>query len=507
MAVERSGFEIELKADASGVVKGSETAAKGLQGVASATKDLDASLQGAKGTLDASGKALEDNEEHGKKGEEGFKIFGRGAHEAHAGLRVLNDAIPGFEQMARFLTNSLTLTMGIGGMAISFLKGKIDEMNKALDELNSSPGARGEWAEKLKEKAEQSDVSLTVWEDHIKRVATAEQSLQALADRSLAVDREKLTSENAIAQANKELAEARLALAVKLGQVTPEQAIKIKLDIDEAAFKQQLEIKAKEIEAEIKARQNEYDNAVDQTADRMGQVGSNKSAADAAAAAKLKNDEKLAQDKKNLDASVEAQRKAQEIVDSLEGGGMWGGAWDKSDPQYYTLQAARDKVESEGRIQGGIKRSIGQEESKRLGLDTAAETSKADYEAAKSKLEESVKLQKDLETKMAALREDLTAEKAKVTALEAIHAQTSATKAQEQESTEADTAVKRANAAAAHFNSGVATGPGEVHQALAQVTGILEAHAAMSDVQHAALEEVKGRLSRLEMQGQLNRHF
>lgn len=249
-----------MTADAGGIVKGSIEAEKSLRGVEGATKDLNTQLGAGKEALNEHGRETEEAGEAAKKAGEGFKIFGHGAHEAHAALRVLNEAIPGFETMARFLSNRLTLLMGMGGAAIAYVKEKCDDLNKALDDLNSSPGARGEWADQLKEKAEQAAVSYAVWEDHIRRVILAEQTLEQLADRTLAVDRERISSGNAISQAQKELAEARLELAVKLGQVTPEQAVKIKLEIDETAFKEQLEIKTAGIEAEIKARNIEYQN-------------------------------------------------------------------------------------------------------------------------------------------------------------------------------------------------------------------------------------------------------
>ncbi len=484
MSVERTGFEILMTADASGVVKGSQDAAKSLEGVEGATKNLNTALG---------------------EGKEKLGMFGASTHEVHSALRLLNDAMPGVEQMARFLSNRLTVEMGVGALAISFLKGKIDEMNKALDELQSSPGARGEWADKIKEKLEASAVSLAVWEAGIERIMKAQQSLQQLADRSLAVDRENITAQNELAQAQKGLAEARLELALKLGQVSPEQAVKIRLEIDDTAFKQQLEVKQKEIAAELDVRNTQFQNLDLLMPQRGRAVETTKAAADAAATAKTKNDEKLAQDKKNLDASIEAQRKAQEIVDSLEGKGMWGGNYDKSDPQYYALQAAKEKVESEGRIQGNLKKSIGQETEKRPGLDTAAETSKSDYEEAKRKYEEAMKSQHDLETKITNLQQDLAAEKSKTATLEKIHADTGAVKAQEQ--TQTTYWVEQGNKAIADAQAGKPGAQAEVHSTIARLVNALAASTDRSDADRASLEETKSRLSRVEMQLQNNRHL
>lgn len=364
---EQSGqYKIQIKTEAD--TSGAQKEADALKKVGAAAKDAAAELKKVSTGVSADalgehnvGWQAENLKEVGKgaeKAEEGFRVFGKGAHEAHAALRVLNDAIPGFEMMSRFLANGLTATMGIAALVIANLKSKLDDLTKALDDLKASDGARGEWVEKLKEQAEESTVAFNVWEDHLDRVVQAEQTLQEVTDRGLAQARSRLGTESEIGAAQKALAEAKLALAEKLGQVTPEQAIKIRLEIDEAAFKQQVEAKVKEIEAEINARGIEQDKNEYRQDQLSRNVDSTKSTADSAAAAKTKNDANLAQDKKNLADAIEEQKKAQEIVDSLEGKGAWGGNWDKSDPQYYQLKSAKEKVEAMARLQGGYKQEI-----------------------------------------------------------------------------------------------------------------------------------------------------
>ena len=468
-----------------------------------------ADLQGAQKAADG----LKDVAEHAETGAESMKLLGKHTHEVHAALRVLNEAIPGFSHFAHFLSNSLTMLMGAGGAAIAFLHSKLEAMKTALDSLESSPGARGHWAEKLAEKAEESAVAFDVWKDKIDRVAKALQTLDRLADRSIAQDRERIGTQKSIGDAQKELEEARLDLAVKLGQVTPEQAIKIRLEIDDAAFKRDMEVKAAEIQAEITARTKERDKNLQQGFDAADKVNATKGAADAAGAAKTKNDEKLAQDKKNLAASIEAQNKAQEIVESLEGKGMWGGKWDKSDPQYWTLKAAKEQVEAEGRIQGGLKKSIGQETGKREGLDVAAETSKAAYEEAKSAYEAAVKRENELNVKLAWLKEDLAAEKAKNTALEGLHHDTGAVKAQGQEvdiinrrigqeektgfpntpQGESDFAIGQAEYVVARAQSGHAS-QGDVVAALQMVTRVLAEHVDRTTADRQMLNNTQSEL-------------
>jgi len=512
MAIERTGFQIDMTADASGLVKGAGEGKAALDGVAQSTKDLNASLSEGKGKM----------EEHA----EGMKLFAGSTHEVHAGLRALNEVIPGVEHMARFLSNTLTVEMGAGALAIGFVKSKIDEMDKALDDLQASPGARGEWVDRIKEKLEESAVALAVWEAGLERTMKAQQTLQELAERSLAVDREHLTTSNQLAQAQKELDLARLELRVKLGEVTPEQAIKIRLEIDEAAFKSQLEVKQKEIEAEIGVRTKEKNDARNNALDADEQVQSTKAAADAAAAAKIKNDSKIEQDKKNLEAALEAQKKAQEVIDRLQGKGMWGGNYDKSDPQYYELQTAQESYESNARIAGNLQKSITQETGKKTGLDTAAETSKAEYEDAKRKYEDAVKLHKELENKIAALQQDFDAEKAKTAALETIHGQTGATKARTDEveqanarrqgearsgqyanspQGESDYWINRGNAAAAAAQAGRPGAQAELHATIDKLVSVLGEHVDRTDADRQDLQDTKTRLSRIEQQVHNNR--
>lgn len=396
---------------------------------------------------------LKDVGKHAQTGAEGMKLFGRNTHEVHAALRVLNEAIPGFEMLARFLSNRLTLLMGMGGAAIAYVKGKCDDLNKALDDLNASPGARGEWAEKLEKQALDSAVAFNVWKDSIDRIVKAHETLQQLTDRSIAADRERITTQKAIGDAQRQLDEARLQLAEKLGQVTPEQAIKIRLEIDDAAFKRDLEAKAAEIQAEIGQRTQEVNKNNLLFPQKEKAVVDTQIAADDAAEAKTKNDEKLAQDKKNLEESRERQKKAQEIVDAMNSdpatrrgmAEMAGLGLSGIDPDTQKYNAAQKAVEEESRRQGSLRRAIGQEQGKQPDLDTAAETTKADAADAKAKYEAAVKLDQESRQKIADLKNDLARERAKNTALENLHNQTSAAQAHSQQINDAHNAVTQAN--------------------------------------------------------------
>ena len=205
--------------------------------------------------LDKVKQSIKEAEDAGVGGGEGFKLMGKGAHDAHASLHALGQVFPGLQQLGRFLTSGFTLAIGAALVAFEYLNKKIEEFSKMLDDLNSGGGARGEWAQHIKENAEQAAVAFATWEHHIDRLIAAERTLGQLTDAAIALDKQKASSDAAIAAAQKELADAQVDLGVKLGQIAPEVAIKMKLQIDEAAFKAQLEAKAAGIQAEIDAGQ------------------------------------------------------------------------------------------------------------------------------------------------------------------------------------------------------------------------------------------------------------
>lgn len=421
MAVNNSEYEIGIKTTA-------ET---------SGAKQTEEALKETGKTAESTSEKLQDTgnkaRQTGEKGEEGFKIFGRGAHEAHAALDALGQAFPGVGEMARFLMNPITAAIGGAIFIFGKFKEAIQETNKALDDLANSPGAQSEWIDKSKKAAMDADVAFEVWEDTLNRMADAAERLHRSIGDLIDHQNFGIQAAGQIAEANRAVETAKIDLAVKLGQITQEQAIKIKLQLDEAAFKQQAEMKIKEIEAEINARTREASQATDNTRGLGEKVNQTDAAARAADQAKIRNDGKLEQDKENLKRSQEELEKAQKTIEDLEGKGTWGGHYDPSDPQYYTLKAAKNTVESELKRQGMLRHSIQQEEEKQPGLDVAAQTSKAAAENARKQYEDSQKEMLEARSQIAKLQEDLQAEKTKAAKLEALHNQAAEIRAQGQE--------------------------------------------------------------------------
>jgi hypothetical protein len=227
--------------------------------------------------------ALGQNADGSKKAAEGMEKLGLSHHQLHG---VLSQLMPGLGQMATFLTSGFTAAIGVALIAFAYLNSKVQEFNKLLDDLSTGPGARGEWAEHIKEQAEESAVAFSTWEHNIDRIISAQRTLAQATDAAIALDKEKASSEATVAAAQKALDEARVDMAVKLGQMTQEQAIKIKLQIDEDYFKAQLQAKISGIEAELGARNGEKRSNQLEALGLDDKIRGDKTAADAAAAAK-----------------------------------------------------------------------------------------------------------------------------------------------------------------------------------------------------------------------------
>lgn len=376
-------------------------------------------------------------ESFGKKGEEGFKILGRGAHESHAAIHALGEAFPGLTEMARFMANGVTAAIGLVVLIFSKLKEAIDESTKALDDLADSPGARSEWIDNQKIAAEQAAVSFSVWEASLNRMTGAAETLRETMAALVLSQNLQIQTANQIAAAQRAIEEAKVDLALKLGQITPEQAIKIKLQLDEAAFKEQVEIKIKEIEAEINDKIHEASQATDNTRGLGEKVNQTEAAKRTAEQAKIRNQGNLDQDKENLKRSQEELEKAQKQIEDLESKGTFGHGYDITDPQYWLTKSQRDAaqntVESELKRQGMLRHSIQQEEEKQPGLDTAAQTSAKAAEDARKQYEDSQKEMLEARKQAAKLQEQLEVEKAKASALESLHNQAAEIHAQGQE--------------------------------------------------------------------------
>jgi hypothetical protein len=396
MPTDRSEYQIGIKttADSAGI----KEAKDGLKGVGQAAEELGASA---------------------KKGGEGVEEMVGGHHGIHAIGHALNEAMPGLLQFTRFLTSGFTAAVGGALLAFEFLKGKIEDFNKALDELNTGPGARGEWAEKIADNTRAAAVETAVFTERLRELQERQDGLAQSTDRLIATQHSHASDAQSLANAQKELQLAQVALAEKLGEITPEQAVLIRLQIDDAAFKREIEAKKAEIQAELSARQQEL-NANE---NREPQLRAAKERADAAALAaenaQAKNSSKLEQDKKNLADIQEAQKKNEEWLLGH------AGPMSEYGPDRLEKHTREKAGESFERQIAGLSTSIHQEEVKAPPLAATAAVAKQQAEAAKADYEEAAKLSHDVLETVNKLKADLAAATARNDALENIHRQTS----------------------------------------------------------------------------------
>jgi len=522
MPTNRSEYEIQIKstADTAGIKEGKD----GLKGL---------------------GQAAEELGESAKKGGEGVEEMVGGHHGIHAIGHALNEAVPGLLQFTRFLTSGFTAAVGGALVAFEFLKGKIEDFNKALDELNTGPGARGEWAEQIAENTRTAAVETAVFTERLRELQERQDGLAQSTDRLIAAQHSQASDAQSVANAQKELELARLTLAEKLGQVTPEQAVMIRLQIDDAAFKHELEAKKAEIKAELSAREQEF-NANE---NREPQLRAAKEHADAAALAaanaETKNKSKLDQDKENLKAAEEAQKKNDEWLLSHSG------PMSEYGPDRLEKHTRERAGESLQRQIGGLSTSIKQEEEKQTALAASAAVAKEQAAAAKADYEEAAKLSHDVLEIVNKLKADLAAATARNDALENIHHQTSQVQAASAhadtvnrvraghgtaaentavaddnirsqaanetgglEGVDAAAAIAQARIAAANM-AGISRGGAspdqlqQLHALLNQKVGFQENHSAAVQMQHGGLEEtvqvLTQRLNALETRTDMNR--
>jgi chromosome segregation ATPase len=273
-----------------------------------ATDELEGKLKTVQSAIANAGEAAKEG------AEKGFGEMIEGHHGIHAIGHALNQALPGLAQFTRFLTSGFTAAIGVALLAFEYLKSKIEEFNKLLDDLSTGPGARGEWAEKIAENTRSAAVETAVFNEKLRELEDRQESLAKSTDELIARQKKQAADSLAIADAQKELDLARLALAEKLGQVTPEQAVMIKLQIDDAAFKRQLEAEKAAIQAELSARQGELAGLQGQEPSLGRAMDRANATALAAANAQATNEAKLTQEQADLKAAQDSLAKSEALL-------------------------------------------------------------------------------------------------------------------------------------------------------------------------------------------------
>jgi chromosome segregation ATPase len=369
-------------------------------------------------------KEMEEVGEAAKKGAEGVGELVGGHKGIHAIGHALNQAFPGMQQFTRFLTSGFTAAIGVALLAYAYLNEKVEEYSKLVDELGGSDNATGGWAKKLAENMRDSHVAADVLARDIQRILDAQESVAKATDELISRQKQQAEAEASIADAQKSLEEARVDLAERLGEITPEQAIRIRLEIDEEDFRRKQEAKIAGIKAELQARQHEQSSiggrggALDQDQQAVDRA---RTAADAAKDAKDRNDTLLENARKNLESAQEDQKKAEERLLQPHHFG------DKADT--FQRQLAEQAEETAQNKIGQYKKEIGQYEKKAPGLDTAAENAKKDLEEATTQWKEDAKSANELNKTIDNLTASLAGAQAESAALIRLHNQAAETRA------------------------------------------------------------------------------
>lgn len=386
---------------------------------------IQAQLNDITGKGGQAAKEMEEVGEAAKKGAEGVGELVGGHKGIHAIGHALNQAIPGLQMFTRFLTSGFTAAIGAALLLYEQINSKIEDFNKALEALDTGPGARGEWAEKLAENMRDSHVAADVLVHDIQRILDAQESVAQSTDALIQRQHQQAEAANTVADAQHELEEARVALAERLGEITPEQAIRIRLEIDEEDFRRKQEAKIAGIKAELQARQQEqtslggHGGALDQDQQAVDRA---RAAATTAQNAKDKNDLMIKQARENIEHLKQKQEENQKWID--ENPDDWG----------HKLEGPERRLREQANINyqnqiGGLKRTIDQGEGKSTGLNEAAENAKKDLEEATDKWKEDAKSTHELNKTIDNLTASLAGAQAESAALIRFHNQAAETRA------------------------------------------------------------------------------
>jgi hypothetical protein len=218
MGVERTGFEILMTADASGIVKGSKEGADALDNVAGKTKELNEKLAEGKERLKEHGAGMEEGAKHAH-------LFGQHTHEAHAAVKSLGEILPGVGGLARDLFSLQTLGIGALGMVAGFAIEKWQELGKAQDAAIAS-AAKG--LGHLRELQEQAKIDAAAargeLEAELNRASEATTTLETLAQRRIAIYEAQIAAAKRLAEAQDELEKQAIRDSEQAGTLSHEQA-------------------------------------------------------------------------------------------------------------------------------------------------------------------------------------------------------------------------------------------------------------------------------------------
>ena len=281
-------FKIKIKTEAD--LAGAQASLAALQGQIEATKRLGQNVDDLTKKEQKLGRAIIQAEIKGITGK--MKESGEAAAGAAKGVDkmelshrqlhiVLQRVAPSLAGIAHFLQSGFAGAIGIALIAFEFLNKKIEQFSQYMQQFDTGPGARGEWAEKIRDNVREAAVEIAVFNQRLEESINKQQTAAESADRAVQANKDHASAAKTLATAQKELEIAKLELYQKLNQITPEQAVRIRLKLDDQAFKAELAADLASINAELEIRKQQHGL----TANNVGIAREHKESADAAATA------------------------------------------------------------------------------------------------------------------------------------------------------------------------------------------------------------------------------
>ena len=199
----------------------------------------------------------------------------------------------------------------IGFEAVRRYREHLEELTKQIDELSEVGRELPQWAEQVRQSFVDAAVESERFERELARVGVATDKVAEAYDRHDTALQRSLELDQKLADAQRDVARARVDALLKAGQITDRQAVKLRVELDLAAFEQQLEAGEKRLQAMIQSAADRLEAESEQAEGLKPLVGAAEGRRDETRAQRLKVDEELK-------TAVENRAKIKKELDELD---------------------------------------------------------------------------------------------------------------------------------------------------------------------------------------------
>jgi hypothetical protein len=181
------------------------------------------------------------------------------------GLRSLHPLLREVTREAGAMSGALSFAMHPGIMGAGFaatmvfmqVKRQIEEVNKVLDESAKLGDKAADWPDKVKKGLLDSLVALDDYERKMSEIGRDLDPIKTKTDEYTTALNEQYKAAESVASAHKKLEEARIEAARLAGTITKDQAIVMKLDLDEKDFERKLNAEVERARKILEATKDE----------------------------------------------------------------------------------------------------------------------------------------------------------------------------------------------------------------------------------------------------------